>query len=98
MMVCSGPTCKAGVFARHPEALEFLVAYEDATATWNETTAGFQMLLDTGAIDYLSPKYRRIADYLLRHGVIVDHRVTWPVKLWRIVTGSLSKWAPRRGG
>jgi hypothetical protein len=48
--------------------LDFILAYENGELDREEIVAGFQCLIDSGAIDYLQGFYQRQALELLKSG------------------------------
>jgi hypothetical protein len=48
--------------------LDFILAYEEGNLSREEIVAGFQRLIDSGAIDHLQGAYQRQALELLKSG------------------------------
>lgn len=68
-MVCNGPTCNTGLFARHPEAMRFLLDYDDGLIQSDEAiNEGFQMLIDTGILWKLDVRWQTQAAMLHKRG------------------------------
>lgn len=70
-MTCNGPTCNTGLFAQHPEAMRFLLDYDDGLVTTDAAMAeGFQMLIDTGILWKLEQRWQATAQLLAKRGVV----------------------------
>lgn len=56
-----------------PDTLDFIMSYEDGTASEEEIVKGFQGLIDTGLAWQLQGHYGRTAEMLIQRGLCKRH-------------------------